>query len=317
MARKQTGSWLKRHGFTDGTWRLEERAAAIKAKKERETKMAKAKIPGADRLVPPTDNLRPLITTDELVIEHARFEAAVAEIERAVPDIPDRIDDDVTSGEWQDVVSRITVIVKQIEANREAVKSPYLTAGRVVDGFFKGFEKRCLEVNEKVRAPIASYLRRKADEERQRREAEAAAARAESIRLQREAEEARQREETAKRQATQERHAQAAREAEAGAEEAQERAAYFERASHEKSADLSRTRSRAGSLASLDDHWDFEVADYAKLKGSALWPYVTNAAKEAAIKAYMKANAPGDVNHGPWQPLDGVRFFKTSKLKVR
>jgi hypothetical protein len=273
-------------------------------------------VPAADRLVIPTDNLRTLITADDLTIDHQNLIDAIADIETFLPDIPDRIDDDETSGEWQDVASRITAVMKAIEANRETVKAPYLTAGRAVDGFFKALEKRCLVVADKVRSPIAGYLRRKAEEERQRREQEAARAREEKARLQREADEARRREEAATRAATQAKHQQAATKAEAAADEAAHRASFFEREAQAKSADLSRTRSTGGSLATLEDVWDFEIADITKLKGAALWPFVTAAAKEAAVRAYIKANGPGPEHKGPWEPIDGVKFFRTTKLKV-
>ncbi len=51
---------------------------------------------------------------------------------------------------------------------------------------------------------------------------------------------------------------------------------------------------------------------------NAIWPYIDRAAKEEIVRAYMNANAPKNLPEGQdWQPLAGVKFFRTSKLMVK
>jgi hypothetical protein len=92
----------------------------------------------------------------------------------------------------------------------------------------------------------------------------------------------------------------------------------MEQSAQAKSADLARTRSTTGSLGTLKDTWGFSIGEIDAVKGSPLWPYVKREHKEAAIRAYMNANAPKNLPEGQdWQPLAGVKFFRTSKLMVK
>lgn len=51
---------------------------------------------------------------------------------------------------------------------------------------------------------------------------------------------------------------------------------------------------------------------------SVVWPYVAEEDKEAAIRAFMKANAPKNLApDATWQPLEGVEFYRESKGQYR
>jgi hypothetical protein len=283
--------------------------------------MANGKHPAADRDVGAADNRPPLITTAELTRDHAPRNGTILDLEKRAATVPQRIDDDETSGTWQELIKEIDGCQKDTNAVRVSVKEPFLAGGRVVDGFFQTLAARL----DKARGPVArvvqDYLQRKAAEERRRREEEAQQlreaeelARQRALKLAREAEQAEQR----RRMATAETKQAAADDASDEAQRLANQATVAERDAGAKSADLARTRSVGGALGTLADTWDFAVDDIDAVKGSKLWPYVTAGAKLSAIRAYMKANAPRDLQQSEsWQPIEGIRFFRTSKLQVR
>lgn len=265
------------------------------------------------------DNRGPLITLSELSGDHQQIEQRIAELEEKAGEQPDRVDDDVTQGRVQDVIKEVDKELKNAEATRVAVKEPYLEAERTVDGFFKqGLMARLLTVRKKLDGIATAYLRRKAEEERARRqEAERKLREAQEMLLkaQREQEERERklrdqnRQKQADAAADQARLAQQQREA----MEAERMAAL--QAAQVKNAELSRTRSSEnGSLGTLRTTWDFNVDDIDEIPPRALWPYITREAKEKAIRAYVKANAPKDeaVSDRDWQPLAGVQMYRKS-----
>jgi hypothetical protein len=267
-------------------------------------------------------NRPPLITTDELAIDYK--DDPLASLEQRAEGVPAEINDDFTYGQWQDLIADINSEAKRLEALRVNVKEPYLRAGSTVDGFFNGLKQRASQATSKVLGPCQAYMRRKADEERRSREEQARKLREEQER--REAEQRRAEEQAeklrekrgpvreAKAQEAESRAALAAREAERLANEA----SAAEEQARAKSADLGRTRSATGTLGSLKDSWSFEITDIDMVRGAPLWPYITRAVKEQAIRAWLKANAPENLSENEdWQPLKGVRFFRTSKLQVR
>ena len=259
-------------------------------------------------------NRPPLITTDELAIDYK--DDSLTSLEARATGCPAEINDDETYGQWQDLIADINSEAKRIEATRVAVKEPYLRAGSTVDGFFNGMKQRALKAVTPVSNVCRAYMLRKADEERQRREAEARRLREEQERREAEARAAQERADKLKReslkQQAQEQADLAAREANRLANEATAR----EEQARAKSADLGRTRSATGTLGSLKDTWKFEVTDIDEVKGSQIWGFVKREHKEQAIAAYMKANAPKDLSED-WQPLKGVRFYRSNELQVR
>jgi hypothetical protein len=293
---------------------------------------ATIKAPAADRITSEQDNRPPLITIPELSVDHHTLSVLIDEIGKKAIKVPAKITNNETLDPWQDQLSEITKLLKNIEAKREDTKAPYLQAGRMVDGYFTELKSRLLKFYSQIATPVESYLKEKRDEERRRLEAEAKRIREEEERQRviteqkrREEAEATRKAEEARREAT--RLANDAR-AEAAnrqaliaadrAREAAEQAAALERQAQARSADLARTRSSSGTLSTLTDSWDFEIMDIDEIKGAPLWPYITRDAKEKAIRKYMTANAPKNLPQGQeWQPMTGVRFFRTSKLQNR
>lgn len=279
-------------------------------------------ISASDRLVEASDNLPPpLITTDALAMDHSQLGRQVADIEALLAGLPPRIDDDETNGPWQDKILDVSKIAKGIEATRVAAKAPYLKAGDIVDSYFRTLQARAVAVHGAISSVVENYLQRKAAEERARREAAARRLREEENHQRQEAarraEEARKAEE-ANRPKTAERHEVKAAEAEMAARTTAATATAMEQSAQAKSADLARTRSTTGSLGTLQDKWEFSIDDIDALKGAPLWQYIDRTAKEKAIRKYMDANAPKHLPEGQdWQPLAGVTFFRTSKLRVK
>lgn len=286
--------------------------------------MAQQNIPASNRTVESSDN--ELISTELLGITHITLEEQLAAFERQAGEVPATIDDDRTSGTWQDVIKDMDDLGKRIEATREDVKAPYLNATRIVDGYFKalsdtkGKPGRLQHARALISRKVLDYLHRKEAiaraareaEARRQREAEEAALRArlEAEEAARKAEEAGRAKAAANRQREADAAAAAAQIANARAFEAEQQAAA-------KPADLTRTRGE-NSLATIAVTWDFIVDDPAALKGAKLWPYVTAAAKEQAIRAYIKANGPKTIREDEdWQPIDGCRMVRKRNLHVR
>lgn len=275
----------------------------------------------SDRIITPQDNQRELISIDSLEIDYGHLRRTMEKAVNANGVIPEAITDEATQGIWQDRVTAFDAMAKHIESTRVEAKRPYLTAERTVDGYF---QRLLLDIS-RARGAIASvtdaFLRRKRDEERKRREDEARRLREEQeakAKAAREAEE-RARKAEERRRKTESVDAQA--KAEANAAEARrlaDEAAAAEVAAQAKSADLSRTRSDSGTLGTLGERWNFRITDASKIKGAPIWAFITVAAKEQGIKAYMRANAPKNLApDASWQPLDGVEFYRESKGQYR
>lgn len=266
------------------------------------------------------DNLRPLITTDMLTIDHRDLDARVTELEEIAASQPTEVDDDVTQGRLQDVIKDIDKEQKKTEAIRVAVKEQYLVAERTVDGFFKqGLQARLSAIRIKLEKVGTSYLQRKAAAERRRREEEARRLREEEDRKRQEAFEAEAR---AARLREQSRPTQAAavesdaRAAAAEAEDIGSQRIEAEAHAQAKPAELGRTRSaEGGSLGTLKQEWNFTIEEADGIPSAPLWPYIARAAKEQAIRAYIKAHAPTDeaTTSADWQPLRGVKMYRTAK----
>lgn len=300
-----------------------------------------ADIPATDRVVTKSDNRPPLISDFDLCLDHEAFFDRIEDAEKLLVGMPARIDDDETNGLWQDHIPAIATLLKDIEAERVAVKAPFLTANSVIDAFFKQtLAARAEKVHASISALVGNYLQRKRDAERARREAEAkrlrdeqarqvaeaarlraeaaAAEAAERAKIQAEANEAKRAAAEAAAAAHTAEAEQKAREAEMAAARAGAGAVAAGQSVQAKSADMARTRSAGGSLGTLVDSWNFQIDDIDAIKGSPLWPYVDRASKEKAIRAYMKVNAPKTLAPDQkWQPLEGITFFRETTSQVR
>jgi hypothetical protein len=266
------------------------------------------------------DNRPALITNDMLAIDHRDLEARVAELEAKADTQPTEVNDDETQGRLQDVIKAIDGAQKTVETTRVSVKEDFLKAERVVDGFFKqGLGARLGAIRVKLEKVATSYLQRKQAAERRRREEEARRLREEEEEQRRIAREA---EERAARLRERSRPAQAAaieqdaRDAAAEAAELEAQRIAAEQHAQAKPAELARTRSsEGGSLGTLKSTWDFNIEAMDEIPAGPLWAYIKREAKEQAIRAYIKANAPTDetTTSADWQPLRGVKMFRTAK----
>jgi hypothetical protein len=289
--------------------------------------LAKSEIPAADRAVSPSDNNPPLISADNLTLEHEALLARVGELESDALRQPSVSEDDEMQGQIQDVIKEIDKTGKLIETTREGVKAPLLAATRTVDGFFKslwdstGKRGRLDVIRAKLASTATNYLRKKEADARREREAESARLRKieeDQRALARKAEEdaAKLREKhrpsaAVEKETVADVHLTNANVTAQSAQDAEQAAAA-------KPADLSRTRSGAGSLGTLAAIWGFEIENIDLVPASALWPYIPRAVKETAIKAYVKQNAPGEpLPDQTWDGLPGVRVFGTTRGQFR
>lgn len=285
-------------------------------------------IPASDRQVEATDN--EIISTELLAINNSGLDLDLKQLEAKAAGVPARIDDDITSGTWQDVIKELDGIAKHAKAIREETKAPYLRAAKIVDGFFFALSSetasqtpgRVQRARYAIAQVVSDYLTRKELAERKRREAAEAAAR-EAARV---AEEARRKAELARIQSeqdmeTQRRQASAAereRKAQAEAAVAEARAFEAQQQAAAKPHELARVRSEAGSLATPKVTWEFEIIDLDDIPGKDLWRHVPRSGKEAAIRAYIKASAPDTLaDDANWQPIRGVKMIRKRGLSVR
>lgn len=288
--------------------------------------MAKQSIPASNREVQPSDNT--LIDADRLYIAHRPLELRLLDVERRAEQVP-TINSDDESSPWQDLVADMDTLGSDIEGTRIEVKDPFERAVAAVNAVFFGWHAprkgqtpgRLQLARAKVTGAIAEYMMRKETAARIAREAEARRQRdleAAARDAARKAEEARRKAEEEGRKKAASNQAAKEAEARAAASAAEARAFEAEQQAAAKPAELSRTRSGGGALASLKVAWDFKVDDYATLKGASLWQHVTPAAKDAAIRAYIKANAPEHLAEDQeWQPLAGVKMIRTRSFQQR
>ena len=288
-----------------------------------------------DTLTPPLGHNHPpdpiallqaqLVETHQPLMERAEQLAGMGER------LPISCDDDDTAQRLADAIKQCAHFEKNSEAARVSAKEPHLAAERAVDGWFKKLaspvtavktrmsallttyqRKKEAEERERLRAAAAEAERQRKEEERKRREAEAEARKAqeEAARLAREAKTKADAEAAAKAQAEAEKAAAEAREAAAQAAIAREEAQTAKADATAKPAELTRTRSDLGSVASLRRTWDYEIEDEEQLPRMFLTP------DHAAIKAFIKSST--DKKTGQCKAkIPGVRVFEKHDTVVR
>ncbi|KAA2237717.1 hypothetical protein [Salinarimonas soli] len=197
------------------------------------------------------------------------------------------------------LVKDIGALVRRIDTRRTTEKAPHLQAGREVDAFFGVFTDRLEKIRETFQAIADDHARKKAAEERAAREAEARRAEAEAERQR----EIARRAEEANRLKTAEKH-------DARAEVAADQAAQATAAAQAGAADLIRTRTASGTLATGRTEWTFEITDFAAIPLEVLRAYLPRAEIEKAIRAHVR------VNKGA-MPIPGVRIFEDVRASFR
>lgn len=224
-----------------------------------------------------------------------RYAALIASFGRA----PASIDDDEALKKVSDLAAMLAACGKHLDAAREQEKAPFLAAGREVDGFFKPMLDGLADAKTALSRRATHYMNRKAEAERKAREEEARIAQAEADRKLREAQEA-------------EAHklSDVADTKLAEAAEAEIDANIAAKAATAKPAELARTRSDAGTVATLSRKWEFAVDDWSKLDLETLRPYIAQGDLEKAVRAFVRT-------HKNTKPLAGVRIFEGASASFR
>lgn len=255
-------------------------------------------VPTASGSTTKADNRPPLVTPEQLEIDHAAILTAVANLrarfESAIPVVEN--DEDV--GALGEMVKDIRAEWQRVDATREDARRDYLDAQRIVNSFFNERKDTLAGFMAELEARQKVYLDKKADKERARQEEISRLAKVESDRLAEQARLAAADNKPVEAEVA----AQASQRAEATAVEAQEQA-------QSKPADLARTRTTSGT-ATLAVEWKFEITELPKIDLEALRPYLPRADLEKAIRAFVKVNK-GD------RPLVGVRIYSTTKAQNR
>lgn len=111
---------------------------------------------------------------------------------KAVDRVPEKVESDEDAGKIGDYIKQITMCKKNLDAIRVSEKEPYLAKGRAVDGFFKPYSEKLTAIIEQIKPIQAEWVRKKEEAERRRREDEAARKAEEAAAQLREAERKRQ-----------------------------------------------------------------------------------------------------------------------------
>ena len=200
-----------------------------------------------------------------------------------------------------DYIKQLTAAMKAAESIRVQHKEPYLAAGSIVDGYFKGISEPLAKVKASIESRLTGYLRSKA--ERERREREEQRRQYEAAERQRRAEA----EAAAQRVKDQDTLTQAL-EAERRAQEAAADADKAAKLANAGPAEMSRTRGDFGSVSSLRRYWTFSDLDREGLDLETLRPYLAIAALESAVRQFIKAGG---------RDLAGVEIYETTDAVVR
>jgi hypothetical protein len=293
------------------------------------------------------DNLPPdpaALLAEQLAETHAPLIKRKDELLGMEERLPAACTDEDTAAKLADAIKACTAFTKNSESTRLAANEPFRLSIRTVDGFFKAGSDAVDRLKTKMGAMLTAYQRDVADKERRRLEAIAAEERRvaqeaekkarEEARIAREAREAEERraEEARKAAAALEGKKRAAAEA-AERERAAAAAAEIKRQEEvaakardsaraqkqeanvakvdagAKAADLSRSRSTAGSVASLRVTWHHEVVKEADVPREYL--SVSDRAIKVAIAAATTVDNKCNLR------IPGVRIFPKEESIVR
>lgn len=270
--------------------------------------------------------------TSRLDLDYRNFVVSARELAEEARALPEAINNDEDKSKVVSLIKRLRDCAKRSDGLREMEKVPHLRRGQAVDNFFNRITDALARRDRKAKPGIADVLQarltdydeRKLAEERERRRREAEAAEREAERLrkeqearEREAEEARLAAERARKPETQAAKAAQAEEAADELVQAKVDAEIAARAAETayvdtlaKPADIMRTRGEDGTLSTMATEPYAEVVDATKLDKEALWPFVKLDAKEAALRAWAKAN-------GHAVQMEGAKIGRRNKSVVR
>lgn len=243
------------------------------------------------------DNIKKFTITETLVQSQRdllrRVEALAQEATMAPKKIVNPSDLDVIAS----LVVQARKLGGEADEHRVAEKRPHLEAEREVDRFFATPIGRCKRMADELTARASAYQKQQA--ERQRREAEAIAARA--------------REEEAKRTLAAIKAEEGGRRAHAAqhdakAEEAATTARQAEATMGASNADLTRQRTASGVLATARTEWTFEFDESEDIDLERLRPYLKVEHIEMAIRAAIKLGV---------RRIGGIRIYEDLKAVIR
>lgn len=120
--------------------------------------------------------------TERLAETYTKDIATAEALVEALARVPDDLDA-ATAVKATSFVRQIKDAKRKLDDARKSEKEPFLTAGRSVDGFFSTWVTSLDHAAKTVEQRLSAFQRRLEAEERQRREAEAKAAREEAERL--------------------------------------------------------------------------------------------------------------------------------------
>ncbi len=263
---------------------------------------------------------------ERLALDFEELEkTAAAELLKA-RDLPKVITNEAERAASAEMQRALRMIAKRTESHREAEKAPYRRMGEAVDGFFKAIGARLTGGADILQERSTAYTRKLENEERERREAEAAetrrkadAARKEALRLEEEAAKKRQaaieadaKAEATRRQSTKAKADKAASDAHAAtaaADAVRQQAAHLEQAAEHqqtaagaKAADLVRSRTSGGALMTAKSKREIAIDNWDLIPLEKLRPYLSRAEIEKAVGKFVS------ITDGK-EELPGVRVF--------
>lgn len=235
-----------------------------------------------------------------LADKNAEILQRAADLIAAADRAPDKIEDDETKGKITDFLGSIAKCEKALEGKRVAEKEPYLTLGRVVDGFFKNHMDALEKARRKVKPILDARLMWEREQERKRQLEEAA----EKKRVADEQAAAA----AALEQANMPKHAEKAMDAAVATEQQANRL-------EQKAAGKISVTSRGsdGASASLRSVWKIEETDRNALDLELLRHHLTADAIQQALNSHLRTMAKPVEG----QPVRGARIWEHTESVVR
>lgn len=270
--------------------------------------------------------------SDRLRRDYAPLFETVERMEAEAEKIPLPIVDADAKEIVVDMIKRIRDTKVRIEALHIVEKQPHFRRGQGVDQVFFGLWDRLMKRDRKNRDGIADVLGRELtaydvrilaeEQERRRREAEEAdrvlrERQQEEARLAQIAEDARLKAERARTPETTATKTEIAVAAETAASAATVDAKVAEAAAEDtyvatlaRPADMARTRTTSGTLATVETETYAEIEKAENLDMAKLWPYIAYAEKEKALRAWAKGT-------GHNEQMAGAKIGRRPKSRVR
>ena len=301
-------------------------------------------VPASNRNVPLSDNVAPAalprsiaqtenfpaLVSEYMEDEYGAMRTTLAELKDRLASLPSVIEDDDVMGEYAKLVKDARDFSARVEATRVAEKDPYYRSAQGVDGFAVPIRDQAARPNRTSKPGVADeassriddYNQRKLAAERARREAEARRLREEEDARRRAAEEAQRaadeaaakaararKDQDAKAEAALQANTQAAV-AVADVSVAAQKAEQAHIDTLAKPADMVRHRVNEGPTVTMKRESYAALEDQTKLDKEKLWPFISLAEKEKALRAWAK-------NTGYTEQMAGARIGSREVSVVR